>query len=501
MEREKLNTIVLNLYPGNKGYSLAFYQDDNQIEALNDSAVNSASASNDCISSSTILGDGGGGPGGGGGGGGALFEGSGGLASNVGSSTALTGNSGVKHGTNGASSSRLKQTQISNNSLNNKNSNNLLSSKADIVDLDIILGGGGDNLKSTNIFDNYNMNATTLNAEDNMFVQSSSTTAASVDNNPDKDDDDNLVEVMSWPYEVDDLLNSIDKEELPIFISDLLETRIPNVFYSGCVICQVRDYRQTFPISSNSCDIYHVLLKPTNEVLYSDINQLSIDSDISSDDKLILESQLILATSEPLCLDPDPKIGRHAINSQHRKQMWNTSPLRRQMKKYSQISINRKRKIDQFTHHYGLELCDYLQRLRQRPRPLPTVPIGVAGASRNATNSNTTTHMLASISKLQKKPSEILRPIRAPNLDYPPLSDPGTVDVLSLAKAYPHKNREAKEDFLPVLIEEYTLESDRENGHVYLIKLSIYQRPATAEYLGELYVDRYIRMRFVLVAE
>lgn len=78
------------------------------------------------------------------------------------------------------------------------------------------------------------------------------------------DDCDDLIEIMRWPYEVGGLLESIDNEELPLLFMDLLDGR--NVFYNGCVIVEMRDYRQSFQIS-NCCDTYYVLLRPTNQVI------------------------------------------------------------------------------------------------------------------------------------------------------------------------------------------------------------------------------------------
>lgn len=40
------------------------------------------------------------------------------------------------------------------------------------------------------------------------------------------------------------------------------------------------------------------------------------------------------------------------------------------------------------------------------------------------------------------------------------------------------------------LVEEYILETERGQGRIYRIKLSILQRHSNLEYLGELYVDR-----------
>ncbi|KAJ6648909.1 Transcription factor SPT20 like [Pseudolycoriella hygida] len=278
------------------------------------------------------------------------------------------------------------------------------------------------------------------------------------------DSTENLLETTRWPYEVDSLLECIDNETLPMLFIDLLESREPSVFYSGCVIVEVRDFRQTFQMSA-CCDTYFVLLKPTNQTLLADVNFIASESDFSSEEKLALESQLVLATSGPLCLDPDPQIGRNAINSQHRRQMWNTSAIRRQMKKFSQVAINRKRKIDQFTHIHGLELHDHMTRTRQKQRV----------QAENADDP----------SKLPKRPIDIVKPIRAPNLEFPPLAVPSKVNLN--AKAYERPKK--KTDFRPLLVEEHILSTERED-RVCHTKISIYQRPINSEFVGELYVDR-----------
>lgn len=61
--------------------------------------------------------------------------------------------------------------------------------------------------------------------------------------------------------------------------------------------------------------------------------------------------------------------------------------------------------------------------------------------------------------------------------------------VNSVAKAY--MRPEETEDCSPHIIEEYILEVPGSQGEVVdHIKLSILQRPATSEYLGELYMDK-----------
>lgn len=155
-------------------------------------------------------------------------------------------------------------------------------------------------------------------------------------------DNENLEETMRWPYEEEDLLECINNEELPLVLVDIFEKKCPNLFYSGCVIIEVRDYRQSFPIYT--CDTYHVLLKPTNQTLLADVNLITSEGEWTNQEKLALESQLILATAEPLCLEPNPAVGIISVNQQHRRYLLNTPTIRRQAKKFSQVAINRKRK-------------------------------------------------------------------------------------------------------------------------------------------------------------
>ncbi|XP_053680647.1 uncharacterized protein LOC128731548 [Anopheles nili] len=285
--------------------------------------------------------------------------------------------------------------------------------------------------------------------------------------------DENLQETIRWSYEEEDLLDCIDREELPLVLVDILETKCPALFYCGCVVAEIRDYRQSFPIFT--CDTFHVLLKPTNQTLLADVNLLTADGEWSAEDKLMLESQLVLATAEPLCLDPNPAVGVMNINQQHRRQMLNTAPIRRQAKKFSQIAVNRKRKTDQFTHNFGLELSDFITKYRSRP----------------PTRSHSTRRGVVSFT-VPKKPSEIIPAVNLPTLELPDLSTPSEVNVEKHARKYeaPKESR----DCIPQLIEEYILETDRiinrADTRVYHIKLSIFQRPSNSEYLGELYVDR-----------
>lgn len=287
-----------------------------------------------------------------------------------------------------------------------------------------------------------------------------------------------LVELFHWPYEVDELLYYLDNCQIPTFIADILDERVPNVYYSGCVICEVRDYRQNFLLSSNSCDISFVLLRPTNEEFFAAVHHYQELNQADEAQTNKFESQLVLAAAEPLCLDPDPEIGRIAINSKYVRESFNTRKMKLRMRKFSQVAINRKRKIDQFTNNPNTGLCDYIQRLRQ--------------LHQRTDNKNLLRKNFKTLSQPAKPTSygATAPPIQLNNI--PDLVPPDTCDVQAYAKSYELPGK--KVNFIPQLVEEYTLETDshREGcgGRIYHIKLSISQRPADLEFLGELYVDR-----------
>lgn len=457
VECERLNTVVVNLYPGNKGYALALHYDERQVLPPDS------------------------------------IENVGGVIVNEYSTQ---------------SSSSMKNTS-------SRNTNNIMNSNIGGV------SGSGSHLGTSKLHPSAVPPDLKRSHSDHL---SASESATSTDNAA---VDYSLVEVLRWPYENDQLLQCIDREILPDFLMDMLAAttitlqapqedstgipRIyakPNVFYAGCVVAQIRDFRQTFATSTNICDTRHVLLRPTNATLFADVQHVATTLNQTTsvcvpEDKIALESQLVLATAEPLCLDPDPNIGRHAINAQHERQLFNTHEMRRQMKKYTQISINRKRKLDQFTHHYGLELCDYLTRLRSRPRSglstataanSSSVATSSGGSSANSNPLVSATMLTSFASKVPKRPKDVMRVIRAPRLDYP--ANLKVPDQMMNIDKYAKTNERPREttDCQPQLIEEYILETERDDNEgrrvVYHIKLSIFQRPSNSEYLGELYVDR-----------
>ncbi|XP_043516773.1 transcription factor SPT20 homolog isoform X2 [Frieseomelitta varia] len=260
-----------------------------------------------------------------------------------------------------------------------------------------------------------------------------------------------LAETQLMGYEQGELLSCIDNGQLPAMLAEQLETNHSHLFYDGCIIAEVRDYRKAFP--HTKAEVHHVLLKPTTQSVLSDVSTLTSDGDWSHEERLMLESHLVAATQGPLCLDPNPIPSLATTRLKQSKSLLTDHQLMRQAKKFSQVTVNRKRKLEQLAQPEGLTIQDLMQKLRTKRRIVTTTACP------------------------------------PPSLTNPPLLPPSTpIDVLRFAKAY-ERPRETK-DCLPHVIEEYILETGGSQGEIDHIKLSILQRPSNSEYLGELYMDK-----------
>ncbi|XP_048704076.2 transcription factor SPT20 homolog isoform X23 [Caretta caretta] len=174
-------------------------------------------------------------------------------------------------------------------------------------------------------------------------------------------------ETIRLPYEEGELLEYLDAEELPPILVDLLEKSQVNIFHCGCVIAEIRDYRQSGNMKSPTYQSKHVLLRPTMQTLVCDVHSLTSDNHKwTQEDKLLLESQLILATAEPLCLDPSIAVTCTANRLLYNKQKMNTRPMKRCFKRYSRSSLNRQQDVAHYPTPPQLRLLDYLQKRKER---------------------------------------------------------------------------------------------------------------------------------------
>ncbi|XP_062910422.1 transcription factor SPT20 homolog isoform X1 [Mobula hypostoma] len=179
-------------------------------------------------------------------------------------------------------------------------------------------------------------------------------------------------ETIRLPYEEGELLEYLDAEELPPILVDLLEKSQVNIFHCGCVIAEVRDYRQSGHMKALTYQSRHVLLRPTMQSLICDVHAITSDNHKwTQDDKLVLESQLVLHTAEPLCLDPSFTVTCTTNKLLYNKQKMNTRPMKRNMKRYSRPALNKQQEITQCTSSPHLKLFDYLQKRKERKPVLP----------------------------------------------------------------------------------------------------------------------------------
>uniref|UniRef100_G1KU86 SPT20 homolog, SAGA complex component n=1 Tax=Anolis carolinensis TaxID=28377 RepID=G1KU86_ANOCA len=174
-------------------------------------------------------------------------------------------------------------------------------------------------------------------------------------------------ETIRLPYEEGELLEYLDSEELPPILVDLLEKSQINIFHCGCVITEIRDYRQSGNLKSPTYQSRHILLRPTMQTLVCDVHSITSDNHKwTQEDKLLLESQLVLATAEPLCLDPSIAVTCTTNRVLYNKQKMNTRPMKRCFKRYSRSSLNRQQEVNHCTTPPQLKLLDYVQRRRER---------------------------------------------------------------------------------------------------------------------------------------
>lgn len=174
-------------------------------------------------------------------------------------------------------------------------------------------------------------------------------------------------ETIRLPYEEGELLEYLDAEELPPILVDLLEKSQVNIFHCGCVIAEIRDYRQSSNMKSPGYQSRHILLRPTMQTLVCDVHSITSDNHKwTQEDKLLLESQLILATAEPLCLDPSVAVACTANRLLYNRQKMNTRPMKRCLKRYSRSSLNRQQDLSHCPTPPQLRLLDFLQKRKER---------------------------------------------------------------------------------------------------------------------------------------
>lgn len=274
---------------------------------------------------------------------------------------------------------------------------------------------------------------------------------------------------VRWQWD-DELLKYIDNEELPCILVDVLEEH-GGLFYSGCVIVEVREHG----VEGLGCQSRLVLLRPSPQSLWADVSLICDGTDEEDEqeekwdetERLRLEAALIAATAPRLCLDPRPHVALLAARHHHQRHLLGEQGLRRVGRSWAATGTSKRRAGTSTIHQQQHEFI-----LRKRARRS-----GGGTSTRSAT-------------PLAPPPAVLPAPALTPRR---PLAPPPHPPCTNKYRCYAGP-RDTK-NCMPHLVEEYILDTDRqcetEPHKLYKlhVKLSILQRPFNSEYLGELYLD------------
>jgi hypothetical protein len=165
-----------------------------------------------------------------------------------------------------------------------------------------------------------------------------------------KDKNGALSESIALPHAGGKLLEYLEAEELPPFLLNALENSPVNLFHHGCVIAEIRDYRQCSNVGPPPYQSRHILLRPTMQTLAWDVEAMTSDEQQwTQEEKLELESQLILATADPLCLDPSVTVTCTANRLLYNKQKMKSDQMRPCLKRNWWPSVNWQEELPQRT--------------------------------------------------------------------------------------------------------------------------------------------------------
>lgn len=171
----------------------------------------------------------------------------------------------------------------------------------------------------------------------------------------------NLVETKLLSYDETELLFFINNGEIPPVVIDLVDRLNVNMFEDGCIIMEIRDYRRR---CASQFDLHFILLQPSMQTLVADLNSITNDGNFiwTQEDKYTLESQLILATAQPLCLHPSPIVSILKQKILNHKRKLNDRKLKRNVFKFTDTYLNRAARCNE----YDLPLPFHIRKIRNK---------------------------------------------------------------------------------------------------------------------------------------
>ena len=311
------------------------------------------------------------------------------------------------------------------------------------------------------------------------------------------------LELVKFSYEDRTVLEAVDAEEIPVVVQDLINElgEASDLYHGNSVVCEVRDCRRGARPRRHLA-----LLRPTTQSIICDSLLLTArPSKWSHEDRLALESQLLLASGSPLCLDPSPVVSLVAGKVEHNKKKFSSLPLRRHaVKRYSQAGQNRKRKLESLAAPPELALHDFIRTRssqtsqqngqatpgKRRLGPAETLKVHQDSMSARVRTAEMTDWRAGSLT-LASPDTRLAVPAQVTHTDGFQLHTNRHVQVDVQRFVRPLPKKQDTTDMTPQLDCEYILETaERGQSRIYHTRLTILKRPANDEYIGELYVER-----------
>jgi hypothetical protein len=175
-----------------------------------------------------------------------------------------------------------------------------------------------------------------------------------------------------------------------------------------------------------------------------------VDSNWTMKERTTFESQLVLATADPICLDPSPKIGIAAINATTERSPFATDEVRKYARRFLQVTKNRNNKLEKKTHYHQTALASHLATERRSVR------------------------------------REIVRNVLAPELKKPSQLD--GIEGVNVKCLQPVPANRAF-DWQAKNTERLTFETDRDNTQ-YKVRVDLFERATSCEVSGQLTLER-----------
>ncbi|XP_065201118.1 uncharacterized protein Spt20 [Planococcus citri] len=273
------------------------------------------------------------------------------------------------------------------------------------------------------------------------------------------DNTEKTINSMRLPYTEEQLFSYVDNEEIPPLLCNMIDNCVVHLYYNGCIIAEIRDYRKSAGLTH--CIKHYVLLHQSALTIINDVNETitaesKVEDKISA--KLELEKTLVLANYGPLCLNPNPSLAIANQKLHYSKYFFNTHKLKFKARKHTLLGIAQKKRQEQLT------------------KCIPPV-----------------SNLINFIAK--KKAAQVPK-LKIPRKLLPecPVSDEFLTEaartVLELAKPIERPTDTNQSIFNSKLIEEYIIETRDEARLQFMIKLTISQRNADYEYIGEIQQSR-----------